>query len=312
MRIRTVKPDFFFDEELTQLSHATRLLFIGMWGLADRDGRMEDRPAYIRASVFPYEADFDIESSLTSLSPKFIERYEVEGRRFIWIRKFREHQRITGKEFETVSRFPPAPGETTGKQPGNTPDDREAQEGKGREGKRKGKDIATATVIPEDLQTHQDAILAWLEYKRERGQVYKGKVGLRALWVRLRAIAPEKRNEAINYSMSVGWAGIFEPKGEAAGTPKPGDPGYEVTDVDRVIAAYRNAKKIPKDDDEWRTIMWERQRKDAQALLDYFAGDWRAAVDCISATAEKCEGMEWGWRAVMGRAPEIKNREVSR
>ena len=98
----------------------------------------------------------------------------------------------------------------------------------------------------------------------------------------------------------------------AAIQAKPGDPGYEVTDVDRVIAAYRNAKKIPKDDDEWRTIMWERQRKDAQALLDYFAGDWRAAVDCISATAEKCEGMEWGWRAVMGRAPEIKNREAIR
>jgi hypothetical protein len=102
---------------------------------------------------------------------------------------------------------------------------------------------------------------------------------------------------------------ILSPAGTQA---KPGDPGYEVTDVDRVIAAYRNAKKIPKDDDEWRTIMWERQRPDARALLDYFAGDWRAAVDCISATVEKCEGMDWGWRAVMGRAPEIKNREVSR
>lgn len=97
-----------------------------------------------------------------------------------------------------------------------------------------------------------------------------------------------------------------------AAPPKPGEPGYTLTDLDKVIAGYRNAKGIPKDDAQWRLVMWERQRSDAKALLDYFLGDWRAAVNCIAYTSEKCHGMDWGWKAVMSRAPEIKNVETNR
>jgi hypothetical protein len=118
-RIRTVKPDFFYDEELTKLPHAVRLFFIGLWGMADKEGRLEDRPAFIRANVFPYEPEFDAEGALSALSPKFVERYEAEGKRLLWIRTFKKHQRINGKESESVSRFPSAPGEAEEKQPGS-------------------------------------------------------------------------------------------------------------------------------------------------------------------------------------------------
>jgi hypothetical protein len=152
---------------------------------------------------------------------------------------------------------------------------------------------------------------AWKAYKRLNPSPELFEAMLRALaaqckqdgWVR---DAGQFIPHASTWLNGKRWEDQVGPSGKVA--PKPGEPGYVVTDVDRVIAAYRNAKKIPKDDEQWRTIMWERQKKDAQALLDYFAGDWRSAVDCVSATAEKCEGLDWGWKAVMGRAPEVKNQ----
>lgn len=90
--------------------------------------------------------------------------------------------------------------------------------------------------------------------------------------------------------------------------PKPGEEGYVLTNLDKIIAAFRDAKGIPKTDRQWRLLMWERQKTEAQVLLDYFCGDWQAAATCIGVTAEKCRGMEWGWRAVMTRAAEFKNQ----
>ena len=52
-RIRSIKPEFFLDEELAELSPLTRLLFVGLWTLADCEGRLEDRPKRIRAQLHP-------------------------------------------------------------------------------------------------------------------------------------------------------------------------------------------------------------------------------------------------------------------
>ncbi len=41
MRSRNIKPDFFLNEDLAEVSHTSRLLFIGLWCFADRDGRFE-------------------------------------------------------------------------------------------------------------------------------------------------------------------------------------------------------------------------------------------------------------------------------
>jgi hypothetical protein len=73
-RSRQIKPDFFINEELAELSVESRLLFIGLWIIADREGRLEDRPLRIKAQIFPYN-DLDVDSILDSLSPKFIHRY---------------------------------------------------------------------------------------------------------------------------------------------------------------------------------------------------------------------------------------------
>lgn len=97
-RIRTIKPEFFKDEELAELSLAARMLFIGLWTLADREGRLEDRPKRIKADVFPYD-DINVDHELGRLHEAgFIVRYEAEGRKYIQVVTFLRHQRPHHKE----------------------------------------------------------------------------------------------------------------------------------------------------------------------------------------------------------------------
>jgi len=109
MRIRSIKPEFHLHEVLGQLPATTRLLFIGLWGLADCEGRLEDRPIRIKLQVLPYD-DVDVDVALQSLADNgFIVRYEVEGVRFIAIPKFLKHQVLQGSEAKRESKIPGAP-----------------------------------------------------------------------------------------------------------------------------------------------------------------------------------------------------------
>ena len=109
-RIRSIKPEFFFDEELAELPAQTRLFFIGLWNQADRRGRLEDRPSKLKAQILPYEKA-DADALLASLQPKFLVRYEVEGRKYIFIKAFEKHQRPHHTEVESC--IPAYGGEVT-------------------------------------------------------------------------------------------------------------------------------------------------------------------------------------------------------
>jgi len=100
-RIRGLKPDFFKDELLCELPFEARLLFAGLWCYADKSGRLEDRPKYLKAEIFPYDK-VDVEKLLNLLAnPKltdkpdkyFIRRYTIDGRQYIDIPTFLDHQK---------------------------------------------------------------------------------------------------------------------------------------------------------------------------------------------------------------------------
>lgn len=112
MRARILKPDFFRDEELAELPFEARLLFQGIWCIADREGRLEDRPRRIKADVFPYDdiSNTMVDQWLTCLSPHWITRYVVDGHGFIQIVAFKKHQRCHPNE--APSSFPPPPENT--------------------------------------------------------------------------------------------------------------------------------------------------------------------------------------------------------
>lgn len=107
-RARNIKPGFFRNADLAELPTETRLLFIGLWTLADREGRLEDRPRQIKMELFPADA-FDVGSMLDQLQAAgFLNRYEVDGRRFIEVENFIKHQDPHYKE--KASEIPPPPG----------------------------------------------------------------------------------------------------------------------------------------------------------------------------------------------------------
>ena len=107
-RARNIKPGFFKNDLLVELPFEYRLLFIGLWTMADRDGRLEDRPTKIRMEVFPADS-VDVDAGLQALHDAgFVLRYSTAGVRYIQILTWGKHQNPHVKEAASTI---PAPGE---------------------------------------------------------------------------------------------------------------------------------------------------------------------------------------------------------
>ncbi len=97
-RSRNIKPGFFTNDVLGELPALTRLLFAGLWVIADREGRIEDRPKKIRAEVLPYD-QCDADEMLNALGKSgFIRRYEQDGIKVIQVLTWSLHQNPHVKE----------------------------------------------------------------------------------------------------------------------------------------------------------------------------------------------------------------------
>ncbi len=91
-RARNIKPGFYKNEDLAECSVWARLIFPGLWMLADREGRLEDRPKRIKGELLPFDSQ-EVEPLLRELAARsFILRYEINGVRYIQISKFADHQ----------------------------------------------------------------------------------------------------------------------------------------------------------------------------------------------------------------------------
>lgn len=92
-RARNIKPSIYKNELLGQADPLLTVLFTSLWCLADREGRLEDRPLRIKAETFPYRENLDINGYLTELQRLgFIRRYVVEGIAYIQVVNFTKHQ----------------------------------------------------------------------------------------------------------------------------------------------------------------------------------------------------------------------------
>lgn len=97
-RARSLKPGFFNNPELLELPFEYRILFAGLWSIADREGRLEDRPKKIKLHVFPGD-DVDVELGLEALSlAGFISRYSHGKDRYIQVVSWAKHQSPHMKE----------------------------------------------------------------------------------------------------------------------------------------------------------------------------------------------------------------------
>lgn len=106
-RARNIKPAFFTNPELSECTIAARLLFIGLWTLCDRDGRMLFRPKFIKMSIFPAD-EVNVSNLLDELTyHKLILIYNTNGKDVLFVPGFMKHQNPHPNE--TASIFPPHP-----------------------------------------------------------------------------------------------------------------------------------------------------------------------------------------------------------
>lgn len=109
-RSRNIKPGLFKNEILGVADPLYTLAFQGLWLIADREGRLEDRPLRIKAETFPYRDGIDMDAMLHWLQQQgFILRYQATEKRFIQILNFGKHQ--NPHKNETPSEIP-EPGES--------------------------------------------------------------------------------------------------------------------------------------------------------------------------------------------------------
>ena len=112
-RSRNIKPGFFKNEVLPDASFQCRLLFIGLWTLADRAGRLEYRPRRIKGELFPYEECDVIECIETLERLGFLVTYTIKEIEYIQILNFERHQHPHKNEAHSTIPAPEQYGTST-------------------------------------------------------------------------------------------------------------------------------------------------------------------------------------------------------
>src|SRR5262249_39377952 len=96
-RIRTIKPDFWKHEALSELPEATHMLAAALLNYADDEGYFNANPKLIKAELLPLrEPSVSIHDSLTHLAKIGYVRLgsAPDGRRYGRVVTFNEHQRV--------------------------------------------------------------------------------------------------------------------------------------------------------------------------------------------------------------------------
>lgn len=151
-RIRTIKPDFWTDERLTECSLSARLMFIGMWNFADDSGNMGRSAKKLKMQIFPGD-NIDCEPLIAELlTHGVLTEYSVNGEKYLQIKNFLKHQVINRPTASSIP--PPQITDDSHTTHGGLTEDSK-REGKGREGSNTeptvlvaSKKLATAKAPP--------------------------------------------------------------------------------------------------------------------------------------------------------------------
>jgi hypothetical protein len=168
-RIRNLKPEFWTDGNIVQMSFAARLFYQGTWNFALCDrGHLPDDPMELKLKILP--ADEVDPSALVEELVKFgrlIRETTPDGRRYLRIARLADHNKVdprwsprcpycaaesgsSGESRGDSPKLPETPGSHTGP-PRNSP-----QEGKGREGKVRGKETSETAARSRDKPPRLD------------------------------------------------------------------------------------------------------------------------------------------------------------
>lgn len=235
MRARNLKPSIFRNELLAVADPLYTLVFQGLWCLADRAGRLEDRPAKIHLEINPGRAFETTTTALAWLADGlFIERYQADGLRFIQVTNFTKHQNPHCKEPDSTIPPPCRHGASTVSAL-LTPDS----------GFPLPDSPKRASATPVDLHPSlpADAWTEWLEFRKARRWPCDPTTLRKQLNV-LGKHPTETQREMLDTSMQSGWQGVFAPKGNGKSlTPSKRERAPTATEINeaRRKAAAENA-----------------------------------------------------------------------
>jgi hypothetical protein len=109
-RIRTIKPDFWSDEKIVELTPMARLFFIGLWNFSDDSGNVELSTRQLKMRVFPGD-NCNIMALIEELTAQgLVVIYEVEDKKYLHIPGFSKHQIINRP---SNTKIPPPPKRKT-------------------------------------------------------------------------------------------------------------------------------------------------------------------------------------------------------
>ncbi len=194
-RIRSIKPDFWTDGNMTGLSFAARLFYIGTWNfsLCDR-GHLSDDPVGLKLKILPAD-DVDAHLLLAELlaAGRLVRRRSQGGRTYLFNPRLVDHQKVDvrwqskcphcsseadGGFTEESVNLPETPASPTEppETPPSSPQDRKGWDGIGEDGigvpPTAGNSLALArgdTATPEPSPATTDALIAeWIEHCRKR------------------------------------------------------------------------------------------------------------------------------------------------
>jgi hypothetical protein len=172
-RIRTIKPSFFTSLTIAGLTLEQRLTFIGLWTHCDDEGRCVYDPRLLKAALWPLDdrTAGDLANDSGALQEaSLITLYEVDGRQYLAINAWLEHQKISHPSRSTLphpkmgtTRRPTCTLEDSGNPPGILPES-SGWERKGKEGNREGKGELPSAPTALDFDEF------WSAYPRTEGK----------------------------------------------------------------------------------------------------------------------------------------------
>lgn len=122
-RIRTIKPEFWTDEDMAEISEPACLLAIGLLNYADDEGYFNANPKLIKAAVFPIrEPSVPIPVLIRELSNcGYLSMFSTpDGKHFGVIKNFLKHQVVNKPKESKIKYLPLIPyeyGTDTGQVP---------------------------------------------------------------------------------------------------------------------------------------------------------------------------------------------------
>lgn len=108
MRIRSVKPEFWSDEAIADLSDGAKLVFVGTWNLADDSGLLRWKVRSIAAELFRYERPDRREKKVARALDELVEAgmlRVLECGLHAFVPNLTKHQRIAGREDKQVHTY---------------------------------------------------------------------------------------------------------------------------------------------------------------------------------------------------------------